>query len=134
MYTTTTQIMLGIMALAVYAYSAICFQRIARSLEVRHPWFAWIPILNVYLVCRIIGKRYVYTVLCFIPIVNIVMYILIGFKLSRACGKGRVMGLLLLIPLVNLVALWVLVVKMEGAPKKAPVEPGAGDSLPESVG
>ncbi len=106
--------MIVIMSLAVYAYSALCFQRIARGLAVKHTWFAWIPVLNVYLVCRIAGKRYLWTVLCFIPVVNVIMYILICFKLSRACGKGRVMGLLLLVPVVNLIVLWVLVVRAEG--------------------
>jgi hypothetical protein len=113
MYTPTTTALLTVMTVAIYAYAALCFQRIARGHNLPHTWYSWIPVLNVYLVCRIIGKRYLWTVLCFVPVVNFFLYIVICFKLSRACGKGRVLGLLLLIPGVDLVVLWILVVHTE---------------------
>jgi uncharacterized membrane protein YhaH (DUF805 family) len=113
MYTPRVMEIMAVMGLALYVYQAICFQRIARGRGLPHTWFSWVPILNVYLVCRIAGKRYVYTVLCFVPIVQIVMYFIICFKVARACGRSRWMGLLLIIPVVGLFALWRLVELME---------------------
>lgn len=130
MYTRTTEIMLAVMFLAVYAYSAICFSRISRGLGVGRPWYAWVPVLNVYLVCRIAGKRYLWTVLAFIPIVNIVIFIMLCFKVSRACGSGRLIGLLLIVPVVDLVALWVLVVRIENRSDGAHTAAEAGAALP----
>ncbi|MBK5093850.1 MAG: hypothetical protein JJE48_10105 [Actinobacteria bacterium] len=72
------------------------------------PWLAWIPVLNVWLLCKVVGHGIVWTILCFVPLVDIVMTVLIALKLARACGRRRAYGLLLLIPLVNYMALWVL--------------------------
>jgi len=130
MYTPRVMEIMAVMGLALYAYPAICFQRIARGRGLPHAWFSWVPILNVYLVCRIAGKRYVYTVLCFVPIVQIVIYIIICFKVARECGRGRWMGLLLVIPVVDLFALWRLVELMEAKLEDAPLVPGtSGASL-----
>ena len=103
-----------IMFLAVYAFYGICLQRIARVKRLRHPWFAWVPILNIYIAWKITGRGVISTMLSLIPIVNIVMYVLFCFKFSRACGKGHLYGFLQLIPLVNFVAFWLLVESVEG--------------------
>ncbi len=109
LYSPTAIAVWAFMFLAVYVFYAICIQRISRNLAVSRSWFAWIPILNIYLTCRIVGKGILWTVLCLLPVVSIIMYIIICFKLARVCGKGRLYGLLLLIPLVNFVVLWILV-------------------------
>jgi len=109
LYSPTAIAVWAFMFLAVYVFFAICLQRISRNLAVSRSWFAWIPILNVYLTCRIVGKGILWTVLCMLPVVHVIMYIIICFKLARVCGKGRLYGFLQLIPFVNFVALWILV-------------------------
>ena len=110
-----------VMFLAVYTFYGIGLQRIARVKRLRYPWFAWVPILNVYTAWKITGRGVISTILSLIPIVNIVMYVLFCFKFSRACGKGRLYGFLQLIPLVNFVAFWLLVESVEdGAAAPAP--------------
>jgi hypothetical protein len=103
-----------IMFLAVYAFYGIGLQRVARVKGLRHPWFAWVPVLNIYIAWKITGRGVISTMLSLVPIVNIVMYVLFCFKFSRACGKGRLYGFLQLIPVVNLVAFWLLVESVEG--------------------
>ena len=103
-----------IMFLAVYAFYGICLQRVARVRGLRHPWFAWVPVLNIYIAWKITGRGAISTILSLVPIVNIVMYVLFCFKFSRACGKGLLYGFLQLIPLVNLAAFWLLVESAEG--------------------
>ncbi|MFH1151384.1 MAG: DUF5684 domain-containing protein [Actinomycetota bacterium] len=110
-----------VMFLAVYAFYGIGLRRIARIKGLRRPWFAWVPVLNIYIAWKIAGKGAVSTVLSLIPIVNLVMYVLFCFKFARACGRGRLFGFLQLIPIVNLVIFWVLVEAVEdGAAAAAP--------------
>ncbi len=119
LYSPTAIAVWAFMFLAVYVFYAICLQKISRDLAVSRSWFAWIPILNVYLACRIVGKGILWTVLCLLPVVNGIMYIIICFKLARVCGKGRLYGFLQLIPFVNFVALWILV-GASGADRTSP--------------
>jgi hypothetical protein len=104
-----------VMLLAVYAFFGIGLQRTARVKKLPHPWFAWVPVLNIYTAWKIAGKGAFSTVLSLIPVVNIVMYVLFCFRFSRACGKGRLYGFLQLIPVVNLVVFWLLVESAEDA-------------------
>ena len=39
----------GLVFLIVYIYTAILVQKIAKKLNNKHPWMAWIPIVNLYL-------------------------------------------------------------------------------------
>lgn len=121
-----------IMFLALYAFYGVGLQRVARVKKLRHPWFAWVPILNIYIAWKIAGKGVLSTVLSLIPIVNIVMYVLFCLRFSRACGKGRLYGFLQLIPIVNLVAFWLLVESAEDG--AASLEDGAdGTAAPASA-
>jgi hypothetical protein len=64
----------------------------------RYGWGAIIPIYNIYLLCKIAGRPGWWTVLFFIPIVNLVMAIIVWHGISRAFGHGAgfTVGLILL--------------------------------------
>lgn len=94
------------LAVALYCFVALCLNRIADELSVEKWWYAWVPVMNVYLACKIIGKRVLWTVLLFVPVVNIVVYVLVCLKFAKACGRGRLYGVVLIIPVVNLFAVW----------------------------
>jgi hypothetical protein len=102
-----------VMLLAIYAFYGIGLQRVARIKELKRPWFAWVPILNIYIAWKIAGKGVVSTVLSLIPFVSIVMYIIFCFKFARACGKGRLYGFLQIVPILNFVIFWLLVQNVE---------------------
>ena len=51
-------------------------------------WAAIVPIYNIVVLCKIIGKPTWWTVLCFIPIVNYVILIMMIHGLSKSFGKG----------------------------------------------
>lgn len=110
---TAKTIVYIIMFLAIYVFYAISVQRIAAAKGFKRPWMAWVPVLGTYLAWKIAGKGVVSTILSFLPIVNILMYIYFCFKISRACGKGLLFGFLQLIPVVNLVVFWLLVEHVE---------------------
>ena len=98
-----------VVGVILYLYTAFCFQRIARNLQVKHPWLAWIPILNVYLWCKICGKGFLWTILFFVPVVNLVIFVMLCVKLARACGRGILYGILFIFPILDLIILWVFV-------------------------
>lgn len=118
-----------VMNASLYAYVAICLQRIALGLGLPHAWFAWVPVLDVYIACRIAGHRYLWTLLSLIPLVNIVMSVLLCFRIARACGKGRLSGFLLLVPVVDFFVLWGLVESVEGREAAGDAAPDAGEAL-----
>ena len=61
-------------------------------------WACIIPIYNVYILTKITGKPGIWTLWCFIPLVNIVFAIWLTNMLSKSFGKdeGFTVGLLLL--------------------------------------
>gem|GEM_PF-381598 len=120
---TAKSIVYIIMFLAIYVFYAIGVQRIARAKEMKRTWFAWVPILGTWLAWKIAGKGVICTILSFLPIVNIIMYIYFCFKISRACGKSRWYGLLQIIPVLNFIIFWMLVENVEGEQLKAEPQP-----------
>jgi uncharacterized membrane protein YhaH (DUF805 family) len=54
----------------------------------RPGWGAIIPIYNLYLLCKVAGKPGWWTILFFIPLVNIVAFILVWHGVSTSFGHG----------------------------------------------
>ena len=92
-----------ILIVAVYVWAALCLYIIAKKTSTPNPWLAWIPIANIYLACKIAGKPGWWTVLFFIPIVNIVFVIIVWWRIAEARKKPGWLAILLVIPIVNLV-------------------------------
>jgi hypothetical protein len=61
-------------------------------------WASIIPIYNVYVLVRICGRPAWWTLMVFIPLVNIVFYVILTHDLSKAFGHGLpfTLGLILL--------------------------------------
>jgi hypothetical protein len=64
-------------------------------------WAAIIPIYNVYILLKIVGKPWWWLLLMLIPFVNFVVGILVMIALANAFGKGIgfALGLILLSPI-----------------------------------
>jgi hypothetical protein len=95
-------IMFFLVGLAAYAYIAFSIQTIANKTGTDNAWMAWIPILNIWLLCEIGGKPGWWVILMFIPFINIVMTVLIWMAVSDARQKSPFLGVLMLIPFLNL--------------------------------
>lgn len=89
--------------LAVYAYMSYSLQTIADKTNTANGWLAWIPVANLYLMCKIAGKPGWWLILFIIPLVNLVIAIILWMGIAKARGKEGWLGLLMLVPLVNLV-------------------------------
>jgi hypothetical protein len=58
----------------------------------RPGWFAIIPILNIYTLVKISGNAGWWTILWFIPLVNIVIALLVSLGVAKNFGKSGVFG------------------------------------------
>jgi len=56
-------------------------------------WAAIIPIYNVYIWCKIVGRPGWWVVLLFIPFVNIVIDAILSIDLAKSFGKGAGFGI-----------------------------------------
>lgn len=86
-----------------YIYFALALQTIARKTNTENGWWAWVPILQIILSLNVARKPMWWIVLCFIPFLNIVMFVLIWMGISKARNRPSWWGILLLVPVVNLI-------------------------------
>ncbi|HET9140966.1 DUF5684 domain-containing protein [Actinophytocola sp.] len=66
-------------------------------------WAAIIPIYNIYVQCKVARKPGWWTLLFFIPLVNLVFAIIVSIGIAKAFGKGGAFGFfgLVLFPFVG---------------------------------
>lgn len=92
-----------IVFLAIYVYVAYSLQVIADKTNTEDSWLAWIPIANIYLICKIAGKPGWWLILFLIPLVNIVIGIIVFMKIAELRGKPGWVGILWILPVVGLI-------------------------------
>ncbi|MBE0434132.1 hypothetical protein IBX73_11805 [candidate division WOR-3 bacterium] len=89
--------------LIIYVYISFCLMTIANKTGTANAWLAWIPIANIYLMCKVAGKPGWWLILFLIPIVNIIISIIVWMKISEARKKPGWLGILMIVPFVNLI-------------------------------
>ncbi|HXW14009.1 MAG TPA: DUF5684 domain-containing protein [Terriglobia bacterium] len=92
-----------VIATAAYIYFAMALQTIAKKTNTENAWWAWVPILQIVLTIFIAKKPIWWIALCFIPLVNLVITIIIWMAIAEARNKPSWWGILLLVPVVNLI-------------------------------
>lgn len=90
---------------AVYAFIAVCLQLIAKKTRTENGWLAWIPLANLFLIANISRKSVWWALLCFVPVVNIVAFLVLAIGIAEARGKENWLGILMILPGVNLAVL-----------------------------
>jgi hypothetical protein len=96
-----------------WAYPCLCIWRIARKTNTADSWMAWIPLLNLYLVCRIGGESGAWVLACLIPYVGIIVALLLLVQLPKALGVKGGEKYLVVVPLVNYIYLGYLAFRRE---------------------
>jgi hypothetical protein len=94
-------VFLLLIGLAVYVYTALAVQTIAQKTNTENPWLAWIPIANLILLLNIAKKPIWWIVLCLIPLVNIIIFIIVWMAVAEARGKPGWVGVLLIVPVLG---------------------------------
>ena len=92
-----------IIAVAIYVYVAYCIMVIANRTNAENSWFAWVPILNLYLLCKIADKPGWWIILFLIPLVNIVISIIVWMRIAEKMHKPSWLGILWVIPPLGLI-------------------------------
>jgi len=88
---------------AMYVYTSLALQTIAKKTNTENPWMAWIPIINIILMLNIAKKPIWWIILCLIPLVNLVILIIVWMAIAEARNKPSWWGILLIVPFVNLI-------------------------------
>jgi len=89
--------------LLVYFWFALCLYIIASKTGTPNGWLAWIPIVNLYLMCKIAGRSGWWTLLFFITLVNLIIGIIVWVGIAEARNKPGWLGILMIIPVINLI-------------------------------
>jgi len=141
-----------IMSVIIYLYYCYCLWTMARKRAFRWAWAAWVPLLNLYLLCRLAGWGVVLglvftalliapTVLWFhyglktsgfaylmkrtLPLVLLLVALVVAVKLSVHMRRGWWFGILLVIPVVNYFAFWLMAFSVPRKYRFATAEPQA---------
>jgi len=92
-----------IIGLAAYVYMSMALQTIAKKTNTENAWWAWVPIINIILMLNIAKKPLWWIILCLIPFVNIIIFIIVWMAIAVARGKPSWWGILLIIPVANII-------------------------------
>lgn len=87
----------------MYVYTAVTLYAIAKKVNAENPWLAWIPIANVVLMLNIAKKPVWWIILCLIPLVNLVVFVIVWMGIAEARKKPSWWGVLIIVPVVNLI-------------------------------
>lgn len=115
-------IMLGIIGILLlvfilaYVYGSFCLMLIAQKTNNGPVWMAWIPVANLFLLCRIAQVNYWWAggmlLGGIIPYLGLLAVLGIGafiwYKVAIARGKPGWLGILTIVPFVNLVVMGIL--------------------------
>ncbi len=93
---------------ALYVYAALTLQAIAKRTNTENGWLAWIPIANLILMLNIAKRPIWWIILCFIPLVNLAILIIVWMDIAVACKKPGWWGVLTIVPVANLVIIGML--------------------------
>ncbi|HLP79905.1 MAG TPA: hypothetical protein VK158_04680 [Acidobacteriota bacterium] len=103
-----------ICALAAYIYSAIAYMTIAKKLKVENGWLAFIPIANIYLLCKMAKVNPLWTLavlIAWIPVINLAAlagFVYLHYSIFEQRKYNGWLSLLMLVPLANLIILGIV--------------------------
>lgn len=112
----------AVLGFLFYAYFAICLVVIARKTDTPNGWMAWVPVLNLVLMCSVARKPGWWVVLCLVPVVNLLVFVALWMGIAEQRGRPAWVGLLMLLPPISLIVpLWLA--SGDGAPPASSAAP-----------
>jgi hypothetical protein len=88
---------------AFYVYFALALSTIAKKTNTPNPWWGWVPILQILLMLNVAKKPLWWLILCFIPLANMIVFIIVWMAVAEARGKPNWWGILLIVPFVGII-------------------------------
>lgn len=99
MFGTTFFLFLAVL----YVYTSLALMTIATKTNTANGWLAWIPIANLFLMFNIAQKPAWWFILCLIPLVNLVIFIIIWMAIAEARHKPNWWGIVMIVPVVGII-------------------------------
>jgi hypothetical protein len=90
--------------LAVYFYFAYSQYKIACRIGHQWPWWAFIPVLNLFQQVQLANKQWYWFILYLIPFVNIIALAAVWINIAQNCNKSAVWGIMAILPFLNFIA------------------------------
>lgn len=82
-----------LLSVALYVYFSLSWMKIAAKLKYKNDWFAWIPVLNLFMMLQLGGFNGWWVLLILIPILGWVgLFILIVISTWRIFEKRKYPG------------------------------------------
>ena len=101
---TSLVAMVLFLILVPYIWLAVCLMIITRKTGTPDGWLAFIPILNICLLCKVAGHSGWWTLaILFVPFVNLITTIWFWMEIARKRNHPEWLGILMIIPLANMV-------------------------------
>jgi len=91
-----------VVGILLYIYTALVWMTIGKKLGYDKSWIAWIPIVNAFLIPILAKKAWPWGFILFVPIVNLVFYIIWTWNIFE---QRKYPGWLSLIPLGGIIPL-----------------------------
>ncbi|HVT11766.1 MAG TPA: DUF5684 domain-containing protein [Fimbriimonadaceae bacterium] len=92
-----------IVLVAIYLLLAYPLYAMGRKVDSNNAWFAFVPILNVFLMLEIAGKEAWWFILFLIPCVGFIFYIITWMGIAEAMDKPGWLGALMIVPILNVI-------------------------------
>lgn len=86
----------------LYVYFSITLMVLAKKTGTPNGWMAWVPLINLFLMCDVARKSYGWIFLALIPCLNIIAAVALWSGIAEARGKSAAWGILILVPGLNL--------------------------------
>ncbi|HEX9781011.1 MAG TPA: DUF5684 domain-containing protein [bacterium] len=106
---------LWVIALAVLVYYAVCLSRLAERTGTDDAWLAWVPVLHLYLACRVGERPGWWVLLYFVPFVNVIVDVLVWMGIATARGRPSWLGVLVMLPFVSWIVIGYLAFSSDGS-------------------
>jgi hypothetical protein len=100
--------MYWVVMFAMYFYFTFAQFKIAQKIRHSDPWWAFIPILNMFQWVQLAHKEWYWFLFLFIPVVNIICMAILWMDIAKACNKSPFWGILTLFPFLNFVSIGVM--------------------------
>jgi len=98
-----------LLPILLYVYTGFILKTIAKKTNTEDGWLAWIPVINLYLLCRIARKPGWWVILLFIPfLVNVIIFIILWMRIAEIRNKPAWLGVLMILPIINFVIAGIL--------------------------
>lgn len=110
-----------VFVVGIWVFVSLTLVGIANKLgHTDHAWWGWVPIMNTFLIIEMAGKPMHWLLFMFIPIVNLVVFAILGMEIARRRGYSPFVGLLCLVPFVQFITMGMLAWGAGSTPNRFP--------------